>query len=234
MGLSTRPDGTPHTLGSWRYPLRAFGITDGPGAATEPAGPPRPRRPGRRRAARCARTDPALWLRLVPPYGYLGAVPWERALAASGLPMLRVPDRLPAAVDPGSVFTMAIAVCARTRIASGRCPRRAACSTGCGRRSRCAASAGRPRLRRPRDGRAAVRELDPRVGWQHVHDPADARRATQTRAIDLDADRSRLRALGRPAGSGPTGSPRVWRGGPRAPCTSSPTPHGKASGRCSW
>ncbi|MFI1379456.1 hypothetical protein [Embleya sp. NPDC020886] len=55
--------------------------------------------------------DTALWLRLVPPYGHLGAVPWERALVpATGRPLVRVPDRLPPGSDPGRVWTVAIAV----------------------------------------------------------------------------------------------------------------------------
>lgn len=53
----------------------------------------------------------ALWLRLVPPYGYLGGVPWERALvAATDLPVLRVPDRLPVATDAGRSWTVALVV----------------------------------------------------------------------------------------------------------------------------
>ncbi|TPQ22491.1 hypothetical protein [Streptomyces sporangiiformans] len=53
----------------------------------------------------------ALWLRLVPPYGYLGAAPWEEELArATRTPLMRVPDRLPAAADPGRVWSLAIAV----------------------------------------------------------------------------------------------------------------------------
>src|SRR6185437_2292159 len=46
--------------------------------------------------------EAALWLRLVPPYGYLGAVPWEVALVErTNLPVLRVPDRMPGARDLG-------------------------------------------------------------------------------------------------------------------------------------
>ncbi|MET7301666.1 hypothetical protein [Embleya sp. NPDC005575] len=55
--------------------------------------------------------DTALWLRLVPPYGHLGGVPWEGALIpATGRPLLRVPDRLPPGSDPGRVWTVAVAV----------------------------------------------------------------------------------------------------------------------------
>lgn len=53
----------------------------------------------------------ALWLRLVPPYGYLGAVPWEEALVATaGTPVIRVPDRLPSAADPGQVWSTAVVI----------------------------------------------------------------------------------------------------------------------------
>ncbi|MFI6585149.1 hypothetical protein [Embleya sp. NPDC050493] len=55
--------------------------------------------------------DTALWLRLIPPYGNLGGVPWERALIpAIGRPLVRVPDRLPPGSDPGRVWTVAVAV----------------------------------------------------------------------------------------------------------------------------
>lgn len=57
--------------------------------------------------------ETALWLRLVPPYGYLGAVPWERALVpALHRPVLRVPDRLPLPTDFGAVWTAVVAVAA--------------------------------------------------------------------------------------------------------------------------
>jgi hypothetical protein len=55
--------------------------------------------------------EAALWLRLVPPSGYLGAVPWERSFAeAMRLPVLRVPDRLPTSPDPGRVWSLALIV----------------------------------------------------------------------------------------------------------------------------
>jgi hypothetical protein len=57
--------------------------------------------------------EAALWLRLVPPYGYLGAVPWEAALSeATGLSVLRVPDRLPVPTDFGRKWRAAIAISA--------------------------------------------------------------------------------------------------------------------------
>jgi hypothetical protein len=58
----------------------------------------------------------ALWLRLVPPYGYLGAAPWESELIeATGLPLLRVPDRLPVPASLGETWRVAVIVCAMSR-----------------------------------------------------------------------------------------------------------------------
>lgn len=52
----------------------------------------------------------ALWLRIVPPSGFLGAVPWERGLAPLGRPVLRVPDRLPVGTKPQDSWTIAAAI----------------------------------------------------------------------------------------------------------------------------
>ncbi|MFC9585804.1 hypothetical protein ACFVJ8_23660 [Streptomyces yangpuensis] len=52
-----------------------------------------------------------LWLRLVPPYGHLGAIPWEREIVPRiWQPMIRVPDLLPVAADLGRVWSVAIVV----------------------------------------------------------------------------------------------------------------------------
>ncbi|MGW6703868.1 hypothetical protein ACWGDE_03090 [Streptomyces sp. NPDC054956] len=52
-----------------------------------------------------------MWLRLVPPYGHLGAVPWERELIPQiDRPVLRVPDLLPVAADLGRVWSVGIVV----------------------------------------------------------------------------------------------------------------------------
>lgn len=60
--------------------------------------------------------EAALWLRLVPPYGYLGAVPWEQALLqASRVPVFRVPDRMPMRAVVGQVWTAAVVVDAPPR-----------------------------------------------------------------------------------------------------------------------
>jgi hypothetical protein len=62
------------------------------------------------------RSEAALWLHLVPSYGLLGAVPWERQLIeATGLPVFRVPDRLPSPVVRGTVWYGAIGIDAAPR-----------------------------------------------------------------------------------------------------------------------
>jgi len=56
-------------------------------------------------------SEAALWLRIVPPSGYLGAVPWEESFAETmRLPVLRVPDRLPVGAASGRAWTMAAIV----------------------------------------------------------------------------------------------------------------------------
>ncbi len=97
------------TLWSARYPLSKFGlkakrnpkklvVPDDLGKAVDTA-------LGGSRLSR-------LWLRLVPPYGYLGAVPWESATA---YPMMRVPDRLPAPAELGRVWRTVLVVSAAPR-----------------------------------------------------------------------------------------------------------------------
>jgi hypothetical protein len=195
--LSIRPDGIPRTLGSWRYPLAAFGISDG---REQPENLMAPADLADRvvdalRGGLDGR--PALWLRLVPPYGYLGAVPWEQALATAGLLMLRVPDRLPAAVDPGRVFTMAIAVCARTGSPWARDHIGGLLD-------------GLQTVRGPKevhifadtDTARVLRGL-PLPDWQHLHDPRDARQAAATRL-------SAVRAVDRGTWRDPAAEGRLW------------------------
>lgn len=57
-------------------------------------------------------TGAPLWLRLVPPYGYLGAVPWEDLVSAIGASLVRVPDRMPVPWDNRSSWSVALIVCA--------------------------------------------------------------------------------------------------------------------------
>lgn len=55
-----------------------------------------------------------LWLRLEPPYGYLGAAPWEEMRERIGVPILRVPDRLPVATRLGNTWRVALIASAPT------------------------------------------------------------------------------------------------------------------------
>ncbi|MFF2276187.1 hypothetical protein [Agromyces sp. NPDC058126] len=51
-----------------------------------------------------------LWLRLQPPYGYLGAVPWENLSELIDIPVLRVPDHLPLPASLGRTWRVAMVV----------------------------------------------------------------------------------------------------------------------------
>ena len=63
----------------------------------------------------------ALWVYLVKPYGHLGGVPWERALVpAIGLPVVRLPDVLPA--PQTAKGTLEVALCATGAAAEGPSP----------------------------------------------------------------------------------------------------------------
>ena len=109
----TYPERNPHTLWKQRHPLAEFGLEVSSGPPHELRVPDHLRD----RIARSLETDlegeASLWLRLTPPYGFLGAVPWEESLlTVTDVPLLRVPDRLPAATDPGRAWTIAIAVSA--------------------------------------------------------------------------------------------------------------------------
>ncbi|MGV8965600.1 MAG: hypothetical protein ACOH2F_04920 [Cellulomonas sp.] len=110
--LVAYPDGTEERFWSRVDPLMSFGVTS---ATAPPAHLELPR-------ALAAAVDDSLhgelqgqaslWLRLVPPYGYLGAVPWEDLVPLIGVPLLRVPDRLPVPVDFGTSWSAALAVSA--------------------------------------------------------------------------------------------------------------------------
>jgi hypothetical protein len=108
------PGGSARTFWTRRYPLDAFGLDVAPPTAlTVPVDL-------RDLVAATLYTDllgeSDLWLRLVPPYGYLGAVPWEASIVeATNVPVLRVPDRLPAASDLGRIWRAVIAVGASRR-----------------------------------------------------------------------------------------------------------------------
>lgn len=54
--------------------------------------------------------ETVLWIRLQPPYGYLGAVPWEDLSDLIGMPVLRVPDHLPLPASLGRTWRIAVIV----------------------------------------------------------------------------------------------------------------------------
>ena len=106
-------DGSPQQLWAMRHPLSVFG------SSGESPSPEELRLPDdlRDEIAESLRTDlhgeASLWIRLVPPYGYLGAVPWEESLLdVVDVPLFRVPDRLPVAADPGRRWSVAIGISA--------------------------------------------------------------------------------------------------------------------------
>jgi hypothetical protein len=111
--LVSYPDRTPHRLWARLHPLEAFGLADTAVPPHELRLPDDLRDDIAASLAADLEGEAALWLRLKPPYGYLGAVPWEEALVAvTDVPLLRVPDRLPTAADPGKVWSVAIGVSA--------------------------------------------------------------------------------------------------------------------------
>lgn len=110
--LIAYPDGTERQFWSRADPLADFGLASGTTPPTHLELP---------RALAAAvddslhgelRGQASLWLRLVPPYGYLGAVPWEDLVPLIGVPLLRVPDRLPIPVDFGNTWSTVLAVSA--------------------------------------------------------------------------------------------------------------------------
>jgi hypothetical protein len=114
VSLAGYPQDTARTFWTQLYPLSAFGLDVVP--PTTLVVPPDLRDRVAGTLAANLQSEAALWLRLVPPYGYLGAVPWEASLVeATNLPVLRVPDRLPAASDLGRIWRAVIAVNAAPR-----------------------------------------------------------------------------------------------------------------------
>ncbi|MFJ3728476.1 hypothetical protein ACIPYQ_38740 [Streptomyces sp. NPDC090045] len=88
-----------------------FGLLTGPGIPEKLRVPPRLTQEVVQVLSARRDEEFTLWLRLVPPYGHLGAVPWERDLVQlTGRAMVRVPDRLPVATDPGEDWTVAVLV----------------------------------------------------------------------------------------------------------------------------
>jgi hypothetical protein len=108
------PDGNKVTFWQQSHHPAAFGLPDGTAAPTALHVPDDLRQAVAAFLDGVGGREAALWLRLVPPYGYLGAVPWEEELVAeTGVPIVRVPDRLPPAADPGHVWNVAIAISAQ-------------------------------------------------------------------------------------------------------------------------
>lgn len=106
--LTAFPDGHERRFWSRRDPLDDFGLRVG-------HDPPRRLRVASRLRLAVEETlgdelrmEPSLWLRLRPPYGFLGAVPWEELGTRIGVPMLRVPDNLPVPVELGRTWSIAI------------------------------------------------------------------------------------------------------------------------------
>jgi hypothetical protein len=111
--LVSYPGRTPHRLWTRRHPLEAFGLAEVAAPPGQLQLPVDLRDDIAASLAADLKGEAALWLRLTPPYGYLGAVPWEQSLlAVTNMPLLRVPDRLPVAADLGQVWSVAIAVSA--------------------------------------------------------------------------------------------------------------------------
>ncbi|MFJ5548198.1 hypothetical protein [Streptomyces sp. NPDC093225] len=105
------PDGVQQTYAELTLPLAAYGLSEGMHPPDRARVPDQVSATVRRVVHEELGGEAALWLRLVPPYGYLGAVPWERELVpATERPLLRVPDRLPEGADPGAAWSVAIAV----------------------------------------------------------------------------------------------------------------------------
>jgi hypothetical protein len=105
------PQGRRELIWERSYPCEGFGLAYTTRPPTRLSVPDELREDVRRSLLEDFGGEAALWLRLVPPYGYLGAVPWEEALVpVINRPLLRVPDRLPVAADPGQAWTVAIAV----------------------------------------------------------------------------------------------------------------------------
>jgi hypothetical protein len=181
VSMSAYPDGQPRTLWTARYRPEDFGATASPPLSL--AVPTELRDRIANTLAVELNYEAALWLRLVPPYGYLAAVPWEAALIElTHVPVLRVPDRLPMPTVSGNTWTAAIAVDADTD-------------------STWAVPYIRSLIERLHQTVPAPIEVDvfadartagtlrtePLGGHVRVHEPLDAARATDERLRDLSA-----------------------------------------------
>jgi hypothetical protein len=180
----------PRQLWISRHPISAFGPID-------EAGPPHDLRVPddlRDDIAESLHTDlrgeSSLWIRLVPPYGYLGAVPWEQSLLdIVDVPVFRVPERLPVATDPGRRWTVAIGVNAQpdTDWAAGYVADLVASlevNAGPDVEVDVFADAGTVASLR-------ARSWDP-PAWAHLHEPGQAREASHVRVRRLMSSSSRV------------------------------------------
>jgi hypothetical protein len=96
-----------------RHPLSTFGLPDSSSTPDDLRLPDDLRDEIADSLSTDLRGEASLWIRLVPPYGYLGAVPWEESLLDYvDIPLFRVPDRLPLAADPGRRWSVAIGISA--------------------------------------------------------------------------------------------------------------------------
>ncbi len=101
----------PQSLWTRRDDLEQFGLAESAGPPHQLTMPPALRDQIASTLHGPLNSQSSLWLRLVPPYGYLGAVPWEgQLLQVTQIPLLRVPNRLPRASDPGRQWSVAICV----------------------------------------------------------------------------------------------------------------------------
>jgi hypothetical protein len=109
--LSAYRNGEPRVLWRGRFHTESFGVDEAPlGSLTVPA---KLSKDLTRVVNKELRNESALWLRLVEPYGYLGAVPWEDMELP--LPVLRVPARLPMVPVVGKLWNAALVIDAHPR-----------------------------------------------------------------------------------------------------------------------
>lgn len=196
----------PRQLWAVRHPLPAFGLSDSPSTPDELSLPD----DLRDEIADSLRTDlhneASLWIRLVAPYGYLGAVPWEKSLLdVVDVPLFRVPDRLPLAPDPGRRWSVAIGVSAAPEAEWPALYVRDLVN-------QLAGSAG-PDIEVDVFADAVTHDRllqlnwDP-PDWAHVHRPGVAREASATRVRQLMS--SDYGSAGSPAPIDYTSPGRIW------------------------
>ncbi len=196
--------GTPRRLWALRYPLDEFGLAQSTSPPRELTLPADLRDHVAASLEAELEDETALWLRLAPPYGYLGAVPWEQSLRAH-VPLLRVPDRLPVAADPGQVWSVAIGVSAPEGT-DWAAPYVADLA------GRIAIQVAGPldvHVFADAGTAARLRQLtEPGPEWLHVHEPSAARLAWADRS---GRGQERVRRRDWESGQAEPGSPgRIW------------------------